>query len=120
MGRRVVVAVVTVGQQTLAQLGMLYVGQVAEVVAVVVLYRQTADNIPCVVLVVDVPHQSVGVLLQPLLAHEVGLLHFVTLAVLEGQSIFGQLVVLAELLVVAVAVGVVQRGRCAPLVVDMP
>ena len=120
VGGRVVITVFTVSQQRFAQFCMLHVGQVAEVVTIVVLYRQTTDDIPSVILVVDVPHESIGVLFQTLFANEIGLLDLVTLAVFEGQSILGQLVVLAELLVVAVAVGVVQRSRCAPLVVDMP
>ena len=59
-------------------------------------------------------------LLQSFLTHKIGLLHLVALAVLEGQTILRQLVVLAELLVIAVSVGVVQRGRRRPMVVNVP
>ena len=60
-------------------------------------------------------------LLQSLLPHEVGLLERAAVGrgeVLEPELL--QLVLRTELLVVAVAVGVVQRGGSFPVVVDVP
>ena len=109
VGWRVIVLVSAVLQQQVAQLAVLDVCQVAEMVAVVVLHGQSADDVPAVVLVVGIPDETVGVLLQPLFAHEVHLLVLLAVAVGEVlQSVFSQFVLVAELLIVAVAIGVVQ------------
>ena len=96
------------------------IGEVAEVVAVEVLHAESADDVPQLVLVVGTGHEAVGVLRQSLLTHEVGAFDVVAVQVLHAQSELRQFVVRTELLVVAVAVGVVQRGRSAPVVVDGP
>ena len=121
MGWRVIVLVSAILKQQVAQLAVLDVCQVSEVVAVVVLHGQSADDVPAVVLVVGVPYQTIGVLFQSFFADEVHLLMLLAVAVDEVlQSVFRQLVLVAELLVVAIAVGVVQRGCCGPVLVDVP
>ena len=90
-------------------------------VAVELLNGESADDVPVLVLIVHVAHQSVSVLCKSLLAHEVGLFQRGTVCErIVIQSEFLQFVVQSELLVVAVAVGVVERGRGAPVVVDIP
>ena len=120
VGVGVVVFIVAVGQQLAADVGMGCVGDKAKMVAIEILHRQSADDVPPVVLVVGVPHQSVGVLRHSLLAHEVCPLDVVAVVVGHGQSELRKLVLRAELLVVAVAVGIVQRGRRGPVVTDVP
>ena len=90
-------------------------------VALETLQRQTADNVPVQVLEVDVPHHAVSILFQTLLADEVGA--FQLAAVTQGdvgQTKLTQLVVQTELVVVAVAVGVMQRTAHLPPWVDVP
>ena len=92
-------------------------------VALEVLQAQSADDVPLVVFIVDAPHQSVGILLQPLLAHPVGTFHAVDSIIAKlsvGQSQFLDFVLGAELFIVAVAMRVVQRCRCVPSVADGP
>ena len=100
--------------------GMGGIGDIAEVVAIEVLERETPDDIPRLVLVVGVPHQTVGMLCQTFLTNEVRLLDLITLFVLHAQTKLRELVVGTELLVVAIAIGIVQRGRGRPVVVDVP
>ena len=100
--------------------GMGRIGQVAVVAALVLLYGESADDVPGVVLVVHVGQVAVGVLGQPLLAHEVGLLDIVALGICHEQSELREFVAGTELGVVAVAVGVVQRGGRRPVGVDIP
>ena len=57
------------------------VGHVAEVVAVKVLQRQSADDIPRLILVVCVPHESIGMLRQTLLAHKVRPLDLIAIGI---------------------------------------
>ena len=73
-------------------------------------------------LVVRVPHQAVDILPQTLLAHEVGLLDQVTIAVILGSDHAErrELLVVTELVVIAIAMAIVQRGRGCPLIVDFP
>ena len=106
--------------ELLFYVGMGSVSHIAEVVAVEVLQRETSDDIPRFVFVVGVPHQTVGVLRQALLTDKVCLLDLVALSILHAQTKLREFVVGAELLVVAVAIGIVQRGGRRPVVVDIP
>ena len=106
--------------QMLLHVRMGSIGHIAEVVAVEVLKRQTSDDIPRLVLVVGVPHQTVGMLGQTLLTHKVRLLDLVAVSILHAQTKLRQFVVGTELLVVAIAIGIVQRGGSCPVVADVP
>ena len=116
----VVVGMVAVDEILLAHDGIGSVGHVPEVVAVEVLKRQTADHVPRLVLIVQVPDQSVGVLRESLLAHEVRPLDVVPVTVGRRESKLRELVVRTELTIVAAPVGIVQRGGCGPTVADVP
>ena len=119
----VVILVVAVFHEQAAQLVVAHIGGIAEVVAVKLLHRQTADNVPVLVVVAEVPYQSVGILAQPFLAHPVGSLHSVERVAVHvgiGQAQLLDLVLWAEFIVVAVAVGVVQRGGGAPAFAQVP
>ena len=100
---RIVVFVVAIGQILRAQRLVLDVGDIAEVVAVELLYREAAHHVPATVVVAQVAHQSVGILLQSLLAHEVGL------GVGAQSELLASLLMVAELVIVAIAVGIVER-----------
>ena len=109
VGIGVVVLIVAVAHQMLAQFFVLDIGEIAEVIAVELLNGESADDVPVLVLIVHVAHQSVGVLCKSLLAHEVSLFQRGTVCErIVIQSEFLQFVVQSELLVVAVAVGVVE------------
>ena len=73
-------------------------------IAVELLKRHAADNIPCIVLVVCIPDKTVSVLAQSFLAHEVGLFNAAV-----GHAKLLQLVLRTELVIIAVAVSIVQR-----------
>ena len=119
-GIRVVVLVVAVRQILLHHGRMGCIGDVAEVVTVEALQRQASDDVPLLTLVVGIPHQAVSVLLQSLLAHEVALLDVRTIGFGSRHAERREFLVVAELVVVAVAMRVVQRCRGGPLVVDLP
>ena len=120
MGVGVIILVVAVGKILFGDVRMSCISEVAEVVAVEVLQREAADDVPQLVLVVGVPHEAIGVLRETFLADEVCLLDIVAVCVLHAQTKLREFVVRAELLVVAVAIGIVQRGGCGPTVVDGP
>ena len=91
---------------------------------------QSADYVPFAVVVVQVPHQAVGVLAQAFLPDEIGAfqLGFIGKAVdgvpfavaCVGETEFAEFVVVTELFVVSVAVCVVGCGTCAEVVIDTP
>ena len=119
-GVRVVVSVAAACQVFFPYEGVAGVVEETEVAAVEPLDGASADEVDVLVLVVDGVHDAVGVLGGALLAHKVGTLDVVAVVVGGGQSELAQLVVGPELLVVAVAVGVVGGGHHAQLVVDGP
>ena len=119
----VVVLIVALRHEQTSQFVVREIGHVAEVVAREVLQAQPADDVPQLVFVVHIAHQSVDILFQSLLAHPVGTFHTVNGIVAElsvRQSEFLDFILGTELLVVAVAVGVVQRGGGVPVGVDVP
>ena len=120
MGVGVIILVVAVGKTLFGNVRMSSIGDVAEVVAVEVLEGEAADDVPQLVLVVGVPHEAVGVLRETFLADEVCLLDIVAFSVLHAQTELRKFVFGAELLVVTVAIGIVQRGGCGPAIVDGP
>ena len=67
------------------------------------LYGEAAHHVPATVVIAQVAHQSVGILLQSLLAHEVGL------GVGAQSEFLASLLMVAELVIVAIAVGIVER-----------
>ena len=71
----IVVAIVAVLHEQGTQLVVAHVGGKAEVVAFELLNGQPAHDVPGVILVVQVPHQSIGILFESLLAHPVGTLY---------------------------------------------
>ena len=100
---------IAVAHQMPAQFLVLDIREVAEVIAVELLNGESADDVPVLVLIVHVAHQSVSVLCKSLLAYEVRLFQRGTVCErIVIQSEFLQFVVQSELLVVAVAVGVVE------------
>ena len=111
---RIVVFILVGGHIFLANGVVGDVGNITEVIAIELLERHAADNIPCIVLVVHVPDKAVSVLAQSFLAHKVGLFHAIV-----SHSKLLQLVLKAELVIIAIAVGVVQRTGNAPIVVDV-
>ena len=82
--------------------------KIAEMVTVEVLESKTADDVPRVILVVGIPHQTIGVLGESLLANEIRTLDEVAFIIVDGQSELRQFVIGTELLVIAIAVGIVQ------------
>ena len=122
-GIGVVVFVVAVLHEQCAQLVVAQIGDVAEVVAVELLQGETSHDVPVLILVVQVPNQSVGILLKTFLAYPVGALHTCqrfAVELLTRQTEFLDFVLPTELFVVAVAVCVVQGGHRVPMVVDVP
>ena len=109
------------GRILLYDLWIGHISQVAEMVAPEHLGGQTSDHVPAVVVVVDVIDKTGGVLLQTLLADKIRTLYGVALGVREGSKAeLGEFVVRTELIVVAVAVGVVE-GKCGlKALVDVP
>ena len=120
VGVRVVIGIVAVGQILLAHVAIGDVVDTPEVVAVEVLEGEAAENVPRLVLVVHIPNETISMLRHAFLTHEVGPLDEIALSIVDGQAEFRQLVVRTKLLVVAVTVSVVQRGRGAPMVVQRP
>ena len=121
VGIRVIVSVVALAHEHLAQDVVAQVSDVAEVVAAELLERRAADDVALCIAVVQRPQGTVVVLLQTFLAHPVGALHALQVGeVGTGQTEFLHFVVVAKLLVVAVAVGVMERGRRLPVIVDVP
>ena len=121
LGVGVIVLVVAVLQQIVSQGLVRHIGEIAEVVARELLHRQSADDIPQLVFVVHVAHDSIHVLFQALLAHEVALLDGRAVGcIVVAQAELLEFVVQAELVVVAVSVRVVQRGGRCPMRVDVP
>lgn len=116
----VVIFVVAIGEVFVSHALVGDIGHIAEVVALEVLGRDAADDVPVCILVTGEPHEAVGVLAESFLADEVGLFHLIAFSVIIGHAKLREFVVRTELLVVAVAVGVVQRGRGRPMLVDLP
>ena len=75
----------------------------------------TTEHIPAVVLVVGIVHQTIGVLGEALLADKVRALHKVALVVIVGETKLLELVVGAELGIVAITIGIVQGYVVAPV-----
>ena len=86
VGIRVVVFVVAISKILLTHSGISGVCDVAKVVTVEVLDRQSPDDIPRIILVIGVPHQSVGILRETLLAYKVRTLDVVTFGIRSHQS----------------------------------
>ena len=120
-GVGIVVPVVAVTEDPLREFLVGGVDQVAEVVALELLDGEAGERVPGAALVVDVGYQAEAVLVQAFLAHEVAPLDGIAVFVDEGgQAVFDQFVVLAELLVVAVTVGVVADGGEVPIRTGLP
>ena len=120
VGRAVVVLPAAVGKDELSQLRMGYIGKIAVVDALEGLEGSASDEVPVAVLVVGVPDQAIGILREALLAHEVSTLEDGAIEKGEvGYAKLRELVVVAELIVVAVAVGVVDGAAGGPLLAEL-
>ena len=116
VGIGVVIGVFAIGQHLLTQLLVGHIGEVTEVIAFEVLERCSADDIPMLILIVGIPCDAVSVLCKAFLAHEIGLLELAAVGMIEvGESKLLQLVLIAELIIVAVPVGIVHGGCCGPV-----
>ena len=104
---------IAVGQILRAQRFILYISNVAEVVARELLHREATYHIPATVLIAQMTHQSVDILLQSLLAHEV------SLGVGAQSELLASLLVIAELLVVAIAMSIMERGRSREMLIQV-
>ena len=120
VGAAVVVLIASLGEDGLAQLRVCDVGEIAVVGGLEVLEGGSADDVPAAILVVGVPHHAVGVLGESLLSHEIGALEQGAVGEgIVGEAELGELVAGAELLVVAVPMGVVDGSAGAPMGVDL-
>ena len=88
---------------------------VTKVVAAELLQVHASHNVPKLVLVVDVVHHTIGVLREAFATDEVVALHKVAIGVVGVHAKLGELVVVTELLVIAIAVGVMQSGVVGPM-----
>ena len=121
MGIRIIVLILAVAAEELLLCVLIGdIGKVTPVVATELLEVQAADYVPVFILVVGVIYHAVGVLGQSLLADEVRFLNLVALCILIDESKFLKLGVVLELLVVAVAIGIVQGDVVAPVAVRSP
>ena len=95
------------------------VGEITKVVTSESLCRQTCYHIPTTILVIGIQMQTIGVLCQTLLAHEVR-----SVATILGHIVQSKLtctlVLIAKLVIIAIAIGIAQGSRSAPAVVDAP
>ena len=96
------------------------IGYVTKVVPFKILYREATNDVPMRVLVFGEPNEAIGVLTEAFLADKVGLFHLVAFSIGVGHAKLREFVVGTELFIIAVAVGVVQRGRGRPVLVDFP
>ena len=85
-----------------------------------VLRAHSPDHIPELIVIADIVHGTISVLGKALLTHEVALLERTAVRVLESEAELGKLVVEAELIIVAVTVGVVQREVHVPVLIHIP
>ena len=111
---RVVVFVVAIRHIFLAYVLIGDVCKIAKVVTVELLKRETSDYIPKLVFVIGVPDKAVGVLRQTFFAYKVGLFYAIIV-----KSELLEFVVEAELVVVTITIGVMQRCSGAPMLVDI-
>ena len=96
------------------------IGKIAVVDALEGLEGSASDEVPVAVLIVGVPDQAIGVLREALLAHEVSTLEGGAIEKGEvGYAKLGELVVVAELIVVAVAVGIVDGAAGGPMIAEL-
>ena len=86
MGIRVVVFVIAIAEILLAYDGVGSISQIAEVIAIEILQRETANDIPRIILIVHIPHEAVGILREALLTYEVGLFDFVAFVIRSRQT----------------------------------
>ena len=109
VGIRIIVLILSVAAKELL-LGILVgdISKVSPVVAAELLQVQSADNIPVLILVIGIVYHAVGMLGESLLADEVRLLDEITFCIIVNESELGKLGVVLELLVVAVAIGIMQ------------
>ena len=96
------------------------VSEIAEVISRKILNRQTADDVPIPILVIHIPNEAVSVLRQPFFSHEIAAFHLLIIDRERRQTEFREFVVGSELVVVAVAVGVVKRGGGRQVRIDVP
>ena len=116
----VVVFIVTVGEVLLAYIIVSCIGDIAKVVAIKILEREAAYNLPAVALIVSIPHYAVCVLGEAFLTHEICTLDVAAASIAGCHAKLGEFVVEAELVIVAVAIGVVNGGGSGPVFVDVP
>ena len=96
------------------------IGEVAPVAATELLEVQAADDIPVLILVVGVIYDTVSVLGQTLLAHEVRMFDGIAVCILVDETKLRELAVALELLVVTISVGVVEGNVVAPVATWCP
>ena len=120
VGIGIVILQVAIGEVSMGDFFIGDIGHIAEVVALEVLHREAADDVPMRIAVFGVPNEAIGMLGEAFFANGVGFYGFSIGFELVDAEFLCQLVVIAKLIIVAVTIGVVQRRRRRPVLVDFP
>ena len=78
------------------------------------LFRNTCDDVPTLILVICIQYRSIAMLCQSFLTNEISSLDIFAISICCNESELGEFIVWTELLIVSESIGIVERSCSCP------